>query len=121
MKHAQTYQMKIEENRDHCQITLNGEVSDYDSERIMEEILSMGKNISKYLFDISTLYGTTCVGNVYFYVQKLEKQRILKVALVVRNKEENILSTLKTFAVNRGIDLHCFNDLEIAKNWISMK
>ena len=75
----------------------------------------------KALFDCSHMIGEMGIFQRFQVIQYAEKTRDIALKTAILGREDQVLPDkfAETVAMNRGINLRVFTDLEEAKNWLA--
>ncbi|MGL1862971.1 MAG: hypothetical protein OCC46_10670 [Pseudodesulfovibrio sp.] len=80
-------------------------------------------NINKILMDHRKLIFETEHAGAYdlaaMCIEKMQKDRPLKIALLVRPERMEVIRIYETIGVTRGVDIKAFQDRSMASSWLT--
>lgn len=124
MKNESTYTISVSLNEDILEIIFSGELTRGLHDKIVNDVLSAIRDNSakKVLIDISSLKGRLGIADSYQCVRNLPSHIYnMHFAMVNVHGQDDIERFQETTALNAGIKVKWFADIDTARAWLKGK
>lgn len=123
MKIESTYTISVYLNRDILEIIFTGELTRGSHDKIVSDVVfAIRENGANVLIDISALKGRLGIADSYQCVRNLPSHIYnMHFAMVNINGQDELERFQETTALNAGIKVKWFTDIDAARAWLKGK
>ena len=120
MESEAQYQISSSVNEGILEITVTGEVTKNTIEKLAIEaaVIIIEKGLKDVLVDVCALKGRLGIMDTYSFVRSPFERPRVNCAVVDLPEHAEYLKFLETTALNAGLSLKCFTDIDAARDWI---
>ena len=121
MENKSDYQITSSVRDAILEMNMTGEVTKSGIDQLAAEggAIIIEKGLRNVLVDIRTLKGRLGIMDTYSFVRRPFERPKVKCALVDLPENKDYLDFLETTAVNAGLSLKCFVDINAARGWLN--
>jgi hypothetical protein len=124
MENNAGYQISLSVNDGIIEITITGEVTQSTFENLLNDadVILKSNRAGKALWDVRALEGRYAHEDIYSRARSYTKHYYdIHNAIVDLPRNAEFVSLTETRAVNAGVSLKCFTDIDAARTWLKRR